>query len=171
MINELVICSHSPEDTGCIGKTLARFLAGGDIVLLYGELGAGKTTLIQGICEALQVRERVTSSSFVLLRLLNGTMPIYHFDLYRVSSVHELDDIGYEEFLFSNGISLIEWPERISAFVGDTWLSISLEYVDDNPDKRRITFLPAGERFGHIIEDMKVATATASSHQIIPPGV
>ncbi|MHC9544208.1 MAG: tRNA (adenosine(37)-N6)-threonylcarbamoyltransferase complex ATPase subunit type 1 TsaE [Vulcanimicrobiota bacterium] len=158
MCNGVVYCSSSAEDTRCIGATLARSFTGGDIILLYGELGAGKTTLIQGICKALGVRERVTSSSFVLLRLLNGIMPVYHFDLYRLSTVEELDSIGYEEFLFSNGVSLIEWPEKIIDFAGDEWLSISLKYADDDPDKRQITFLPRGERFVHIIEELRTAT-------------
>jgi len=169
MCSTLVYYSCSEEYTRFVGAALAGYLSGGDIILLQGELGAGKTTLIQGICKALEVRERVTSSSFVLLRLLNGRMPVYHFDLYRLSSVDELDSIGYEEFLFSNGISLIEWPEKIIAFAGDEWLSISLEYVDDSPDTRRITFLPQGERFVHIVEELETTTGGAAPGCNVPP--
>lgn len=159
--DELIYLSHSAEETGHLGRTLARFLSGGDIILFYGDLGAGKTTLIQGICEALAVREKVTSSSFVLLRLLNGTLPVYHFDLYRLAGAEEIEDLGFEEYLFSDGVSLIEWPERIKESAGRSWLSISLEYADGGPDERRIALRPSGERFGHVIEEIRAAVAPA----------
>jgi tRNA threonylcarbamoyladenosine biosynthesis protein TsaE len=133
----LSLLSRSPDETALLGEMLADALRGGDIVGLSGELGAGKTVLVKGVCKALEVRERVTSSTFVLLRLLSGRLPVYHFDLYRLNCAEELRDLGYEEFMFGDGVSLIEWPEKLD-MPPEHYLHITLEYVPEQENHRRI---------------------------------
>jgi tRNA threonylcarbamoyladenosine biosynthesis protein TsaE len=147
----LSLLSTSPEDTALLGKTLAAFLRGGEIIGLSGELGAGKTVLVKGACQALEVKERVTSSTFVLLRSLNGRLPVYHLDLYRLSCHEDLHDIGYEDFLYGEGISLIEWPEKLNILPDDHYLHIALEYVPDHANQRKITLSTAEPAFQNML--------------------
>ncbi|MDD3725772.1 MAG: tRNA (adenosine(37)-N6)-threonylcarbamoyltransferase complex ATPase subunit type 1 TsaE [Candidatus Ratteibacteria bacterium] len=105
------IISKSSEETIKIGRDIASYLKKGDIVAFTGELGSGKTTLIKGIVKALTDRE-ATSPSFVLINEYPGQLPVFHFDLYRLSCKIEVDTIGWEEYI-DKGIILIEWAERI----------------------------------------------------------
>lgn len=152
----LIYLSQSPDETILLGKSIASELKNGDIVALKGELGAGKTVLIKGICNYLQVKENVTSSSFVLLRLLSGKYSVYHFDLYRLNSPDEIYDLGYEEFLFSDGISLIEWAEKIEKYIGEEYLQITLEYIPHKEFYRKILFSPKGHRFQKLMKEIKI---------------
>ncbi len=116
MTQERTITS-SEQETRAAGRALAQRLQRGDVVALTGELGSGKTQLVKGICDAFGVEEHVISPSFVILNRYTGRdasgakLLIYHLDLYRVSSVEELYDIGVEEFVYGDGITLIEWAE------------------------------------------------------------
>ncbi|CAI2718470.1 tRNA (adenosine(37)-N6)-threonylcarbamoyltransferase complex ATPase subunit type 1 TsaE [Nitrospina watsonii] len=107
--------SHSPEDTQKLGERIGQLLQTGDIVLLSGDLGAGKTTLIQGIASGLKVQsnEYVRSPSFTLINEYKGRLPIYHIDLYRLDSIAEMEELGLEDYLFGQGVSLIEWGEKL----------------------------------------------------------
>ena len=109
----------SAEETIAFARTFAGNLRRGDVVALYGDLGSGKTQFVKGVCQAFKVRTPATSPSFVILNRYDGTdengneLLMYHFDLYRVKSVAEMYDLGYEEFLKSDGICLIEWAEML----------------------------------------------------------
>ena len=103
--------SKSPEDTLEIGNTFAETLTKGSVVCFTGELGAGKTTLIKGICTGLDVSQTVTSPTFTLINEYSGRLPVYHFDFYRIHSDLELLDLGLEEYFYGDGICLIEWPK------------------------------------------------------------
>ena len=155
------ITTNSAEETENFGKMIATLLRGGDIISFGGDLGVGKTCMIRGIAQGLGVKSNVTSSSFVLMRVLQGRLPVYHFDLYRLSSEDELYDIGYDEFLFSNGVSLIEWSDRLGSLIGDSYLQIDIEYdFDDSREdggvyRRIITLTPHGERFQKFLEELK----------------
>ena len=121
----ITFISKSPEETMLLGELLATALKGGDIISLTGELGAGKTVLIKGICKSLGVKENVSSSSFVLMRVLSGTLPVYHFDLYRLNDEEELRELGCDEYLFSDGISLIEWAEKLGGYLNGECLRLT----------------------------------------------
>lgn len=155
------IVTNSAEETENFGKKIANLLRGGDIISFGGDLGVGKTCMIRGIAQGLGVKSNVTSSSFVLMRILQGRLPVYHFDLYRLSSEDELFDIGYDEFLFSDGVSLVEWSDRLGNLIGNSFLHIDLEYdFDDSRDdggvcRRIITLTPHGDRFQKFIEELK----------------
>ncbi|MCF8720771.1 tRNA (adenosine(37)-N6)-threonylcarbamoyltransferase complex ATPase subunit type 1 TsaE [Nitrospina gracilis] len=107
--------SRSPEDTQNLGRRIGRLLQAGDILLLFGDLGAGKTTLIQGIAQGMEVPpdQYVRSPSFTLINEYRGRLPIYHIDLYRIESADEMADLGLEDYLFGEGVTLIEWGEKL----------------------------------------------------------
>lgn len=152
------IITRSPEETECFGRRLASMLSPGDIVSFKGDLGAGKTCMIRGIAGGLGVKSNITSSSFVLMRALEGDRMVYHFDLYRLSDREELLDIGYDEFMFSDGISLVEWPEKMGDWIGDSYLEINIWYDFDNMDvcDRIIRLIPHGNRFLDLVEKLVV---------------
>ena len=109
------ISTDSHEKTLILGNQLGKCLKPGDIVLLFGDLGAGKTTLTQGICQGLGLNqgEYIRSPTFTLVNLYQGRIPINHIDLYRLDSFAEIEALGLEEYLFSNSVSLIEWSEKL----------------------------------------------------------
>ena len=107
--------THSAEDALILGEKIGRHLEAGDIVFLFGDLGAGKTTLTQGIARGLGVAkdEYVRSPTFTLVNEYKGKVPVYHIDLYRITSSHDLEDLGLEEVFSSEGISIVEWAEKL----------------------------------------------------------
>ncbi|MBN1870135.1 MAG: tRNA (adenosine(37)-N6)-threonylcarbamoyltransferase complex ATPase subunit type 1 TsaE [Candidatus Omnitrophica bacterium] len=123
------IASLSPEETKAFGKYLAKFLDKGDIVCLFGELGSGKTTLIKGIALGLDIDElKVNSPSFVLMNIYQGRLPLYHFDFYRLEDSKGIGSIGYDEFLYGDGVSVIEWADRLGLFLPDGYLKIEVKH-------------------------------------------
>jgi tRNA threonylcarbamoyladenosine biosynthesis protein TsaE len=109
--------TRSASDTLTLGEKIGRHLEAGDIVFLFGDLGAGKTTLTQGIARGLGVakEEYVRSPTFTLVNEYKGKVPVFHIDLYRIASHHELDDLGLEEIFSSKGIAIVEWAEKLFA--------------------------------------------------------
>ena len=132
--------SNSIKDTFEIAKDILSFLKGGDIVLLRGDLGAGKTAFVKGIAWALGADENiVTSPTFTLVNEYKTQKnTIYHFDLYRIESVDELYNIGIEEYFYSDAICFVEWPERAEELFLDNVKEICIEKLDEN--SRQITF-------------------------------
>ncbi len=115
------------EGTRELGKRLASILVPGDSVFLSGELGAGKTTLTQGLCEALQVSESVTSPTFSLIHeYMSGKCPIAHFDLYRLNGPEEVLSLGYEDYLCQRYIVIVEWPDRLRGYLPENRIEIEL---------------------------------------------
>lgn len=102
----------SPEETRNVGEEIAKGLSPGDLLGLFGDVGSGKTVLAQGICRGLGVEEQVTSPSFVMVQEYEGRLKVYHMDLYRIEDFRELEEIGYEDYFYGDGICLVEWPER-----------------------------------------------------------
>lgn len=107
--------THSSDDTLALGEKIGQHLEAGDIVFLFGDLGAGKTTLTQGIARGLAVakEEYVRSPTFTLVNEYQGKIPVFHIDLYRIASSHELEDLGLEEVFSSEGIAIVEWAEKL----------------------------------------------------------
>ena len=106
--------THTEEETIELGREIAAKLVSGDVVAVYGDLGSGKTRLIQGVCRGFGVTEHVASPTFTILRqYAAGGLIINHFDFYRVQSLPEARDIGFEEYVFGDGVCLIEWAERV----------------------------------------------------------
>ncbi len=109
--------SHGAVETAHYGRSLAGDLQPGAVLTFTGDLGSGKTTLIQGICQGLGVTEVVSSPTFTLINEYRGRLPVYHFDFYRMGSPGDLHDLGVTEYLYGEGVCLIEWPELIAAWL------------------------------------------------------
>ena len=107
-------CSTSPEETERIAYEFAAKLKAGDVVCMYGDLGAGKTAFVRGMARALGIDEHITSPTFTIVNEYCGKMPLYHFDVYRVADPDEMYEIGYEEYIDGDGITVIEWPQLIA---------------------------------------------------------
>ncbi len=132
--------SNSVDETIAIGKQFAEELEQGDIVCLYGDLGTGKTHFVKGIASFFRVSEvEVNSPTFTLINEYPGTVPIYHFDCYRLKNEQEALEIGAEEYLFGEGVSLIEWPERINSLLPNDVIKVELNHAGDS--KRIIRIL------------------------------
>lgn len=142
--------SSSVEETQSIAASLASFLHAGDLVLLSGDLGAGKTHFVQGIAQALGITEAVTSPTFPIVMMYEDvTLPLYHFDLYRLESEEELEDIGFFEIIEGEGVSFIEWGDKFPDALPSDYLSLHLQ-VD--PDGTRNLHLQAsGERSSQLL--------------------
>src|SRR5512137_719379 len=111
-MKSLKLISHSPEETRQIGTRLGELAQAGDIFLLSGNLGAGKTCLTQGIAWGLGSQEYALSPTFVLMRELKGRLPLYHIDLYRLDRIEEITDLGLDDYLYGQGLRVIEWAEK-----------------------------------------------------------
>ncbi len=127
--------SSSEAETMAIAKTLAEKVIAGDIICLYGELGAGKTHFVKGFAEAFGIsREQVSSPTFNLIQEYVGTdgLILYHFDCYRLESISEALEIGAEEYFYGDGVSIIEWPEKISELLPDDVIQVFISVTDEN---------------------------------------
>ena len=132
------VVTHSAHETFELGKEFASGLKRGDIVALYGELGSGKTQFAKGICCGLGVRNHVVSPSFTILNeYTEGTYPVYHFDFYRLRSLSELAEFGFEEYLFGDGICLLEWANVVASALPPDRYDVSLE-LGENQSQRII---------------------------------
>jgi tRNA threonylcarbamoyladenosine biosynthesis protein TsaE len=127
-----ILTSTSPEDTQAAGERLAQILAPGDVVALTGELGAGKTCFVQGLARGLDATTWPTSPTFVLINEYRARLPIHHVDAYRVSGPAEMIDIGLLDLLDGDGITVIEWPERIRPLLPARTIEVAIEGLGDN---------------------------------------
>lgn len=136
--NARTIISCSPEETRALAVTLAAELQSGTVLALHGELGSGKTCFVQGLARALGVRQPVTSPTFTIVNEYRGRCPLVHMDLYRISDPQELLSIDFENYLDTEGITVIEWAERAGNWLPDNTMHIYFETGTDL-NKRTIT--------------------------------
>ncbi|MDI6781310.1 MAG: tRNA (adenosine(37)-N6)-threonylcarbamoyltransferase complex ATPase subunit type 1 TsaE [bacterium] len=140
----LTITTQGPEQTRAIGKRLGRMLHEGSIIALIGGLGAGKTVITQGIANGLEIDEDITSPTFLIVKeYANGRLPLYHFDLYRFDTPSQLDFFSIDEYLFGNGVCVIEWAERIEHMLPSEHMRIDIQWVKEN--QRQINLISKGE--------------------------
>jgi tRNA threonylcarbamoyladenosine biosynthesis protein TsaE len=137
-----VLVTRSPEETRDLGRSLGGSLLAGGFVALTGDLGSGKTVLVQGIAEGLGCSGEVSSPSFVIVNEYRGRVPIYHVDLYRVTDPRSLHELGYREFFYGDGVALVEWADRVPDLLPADRLDASLEFV--GAEERRITLAARG---------------------------
>ncbi|MDP2326835.1 MAG: tRNA (adenosine(37)-N6)-threonylcarbamoyltransferase complex ATPase subunit type 1 TsaE [Dehalococcoidia bacterium] len=151
--NRAVITTKSVAHTRALGRRLARLLRAGDVVLLQGTLGAGKTALAQGVGQGLKVESAVTSPTFVLMTRHEGPLRLYHADLYRLTDVQEVEDLALDQQA-ADGVLLVEWPERGLDALPAEHLLIVLELAEGNPSERRITVVASGDRYRRILDGL-----------------
>ena len=148
--------SHSPQETRSFGAKLAQKLSGGDVLLLLGDLGAGKSELTRGIAQGLGVTATVTSPSFTILNVYeDGRVPLYHFDWYRLESAEELYEMGMDAYLGGDGVAVVEWPSQCPEAIPETYLEVAL--VPMGESERRITLTPRGDFRDLMMEDTNEA--------------
>ena len=140
------ITTHSADETQALGQRLAKRLLPGDVIAYFGDLGAGKTALTRGIAQGLGVTDLVTSPTYTIVNeYLTGRIPLFHFDMYRLSSSDELFDIGWEDYLSRGGVCAVEWSENVVDALQDA-IRVTIEKDADEPDTRHIT-ITGGPRF------------------------
>ncbi len=137
---EYTCISRGAGDTFDLGLRLGRRAAAGEVYALYGDLGAGKTAFAQGFAKGLGIDEAVTSPTFVICCAYEGgRLPLYHFDAYRIADVSEMEEIGYEEFFYGDGVSLVEWADLVEELLPRDCIRVWIERVsNDDFDVRRI---------------------------------
>ncbi len=140
----LSVITHSPDETWELARKLAPLLSSGDVINLSGDLGAGKTVFSKGLAVGLGIEEPVTSPTFTLIKEYMGRLPLYHFDVYRLASPEEMEELGFDEYFYGSGVSVVEWGDKIEELLPDVRLDIRLlRLVDD--EFRRIEVTPQGD--------------------------
>jgi tRNA threonylcarbamoyladenosine biosynthesis protein TsaE len=152
-MKSLELITHSPEQTQELGKRLGKIALAGDVVLLVGKLGAGKTCLTQGIAWGLGIKEYAASPSFVLVRELYGRLPLYHIDFYRLENPEEIAELGLDEYFYGKGVSVVEWAEKALELLPPENLLTEMEYVAEN--ERRLHLKASGQRYREMLAQLK----------------
>ncbi|SDB42610.1 tRNA threonylcarbamoyladenosine biosynthesis protein TsaE [Pseudobutyrivibrio sp. YE44] len=136
-----IIETNSPEETDAIGRKLASQAEPGQVFTLIGDLGVGKTVFTQGFASGLNIDEPICSPTFTIVQVYDsGRLPFYHFDVYRIGDVEEMDEIGYEDYVYGDGVSLIEWANLIEEILPDHYTRITIEKdLEKGFDYRKIT--------------------------------
>jgi tRNA threonylcarbamoyladenosine biosynthesis protein TsaE len=151
---QLELITHSPEETQGIGQRLGELAGPGDVFLLMGNLGAGKTCLTQGIARGLAIQDYASSPSFVIMRELYGRLPLYHIDLYRLERLEEISDLGLDEYLYGRGVSVVEWADRGLVLLPEEHLLIKMGFMGDI--KRRLRLTASGRRYEQLLARLKL---------------
>lgn len=137
----MIIETYNKDETYNLGKKLGEEAITGDIYCLSGDLGTGKTVFTQGFARGLGIQEPVNSPTFTIVsEYEEGRLPLYHFDVYRIEDIEEMEEIGYEDYFYGNGVCLVEWAEMIKELIPDNPVRIMIEKNPDNGfDYRKIT--------------------------------
>ena len=158
---EIALVSRTPDQTRDLAATVAGALRPGDVVALTGELGAGKTCFVQGAAKALGVTERVTSPSFVLRREYDGPVPVLHMDIYRLETLQEIVDIGYEEVFDHSRVTFIEWGDAMSPLLPSDHLELEFRLPPADAgglpgeEDRAIVLRPRGEQWRRRLSELR----------------
>jgi len=137
----MIIETHGPEETFALGVKIGENARPGQVYTLNGDLGVGKTVFTQGVAKGLGIEEPVNSPTFTIVQIYDeGRMPFYHFDVYRIGDVSEMDEIGYEDCFFGEGICLVEWAELVEEIIPEDAISVTIEKnLEQGTDYRKIT--------------------------------
>ncbi len=152
-MERLELTSRNPTETHRLGIRIGKLALSGDIFLLVGRLGTGKTCLAQGIARGLGIKEYTPSPSFVLIREFYGRLPMYHIDLYRLDHIEEIADLGLDDYLYGEGVCVIEWAEKGLSLMPPEYLMIKIDYLGDT--ERRFQFKPCGQHYLKIVNELK----------------
>ena len=147
----MLLRSNNPETTQLIGEAIGKLLEPGDVVSLEGPLGAGKTCMAQGVAKGLGVDDYITSPSFVFVHEHFGRLPLYHVDAYRINTADEVLEIGCEEYFYGDGVTIVEWGDKIEQVLPKEHLKIRIKQIDD---ERQIELLGSGEKFKKLVEEL-----------------
>lgn len=143
----MIIETNTAKETFEFGKSLGEDATPGAVYTLIGDLGVGKTVLTQGLARGLEIQEPISSPTFTIVQVYEeGRLPLYHFDVYRIGDVEEMEEIGYEDYFYGEGVSLIEWANLIEEILPEKYTEIKIEKnLEKGFDYRKITVTPIGE--------------------------
>ncbi|MCL6634423.1 MAG: tRNA (adenosine(37)-N6)-threonylcarbamoyltransferase complex ATPase subunit type 1 TsaE [Peptococcaceae bacterium] len=144
----------TPEETAGVGEKLAAFLRAGDVICLIGQLGAGKTRFAQGLARGLGVDGPVNSPTFTLINEYRGRLPLYHMDVYRLGDPSEMEDLGYEEYFYGDGVTVVEWADLVAGLLPAERLDVYLNSCPEGEEMREIAMAPRGERYRRLVEEL-----------------
>ena len=148
----LELLTDSPEKTQSVGRRIGELARPGDVLLLVGDLGSGKTCLTQGIAWGLGMREHALSPTFVIMREMHGRLPLYHVDLYRLDRLEETQDLGLDDYFYGRGVSVVEWAEKAMSLMPAEHLLVEIQYLSDTG--RRLVFKPKGKRYEEMVGEL-----------------
>ena len=137
----MIIETNSPEETFALGEKIGTDAQPGQLYTLIGDLGVGKTVLTQGIAKGLGIEEPICSPTFTIVQVYEeGRIPFYHFDVYRIGDIEEMDEIGYEDYFYGQGLTMVEWANLIEEILPDSYQQITIEKDPEKGfDYRKIT--------------------------------
>ena len=143
----MIIETNTPQETFDFGKSLGEKAMPGTVYTLIGDLGVGKTVFTQGLAKGLNIQEPISSPTFTIVQVYEeGRLPLYHFDVYRIGDVEEMEEIGYEDYFYGEGVSLIEWANLIEEILPQQYTEIRIEKdLENGFDYRKITVTSIGE--------------------------
>ena len=145
--------SHSEAQTRRFGARLGELLRGDEIIALEGILGTGKTRWVQGMAYGLQVEDHITSPTFTIVNEYHGRVTLYHIDLYRLDRIEEIMELGLDDYLYGNGVCVVEWAEKGSSLLPAEHLLIQIGYLSDT--ERSFQLKPSGKRYLEILAQLK----------------
>ena len=154
----LNLVTESPEETQRLGARLGKLAQVGDVLLLVGGLGAGKTCLTQGIAWGLDIEGYATSPSFVVVNQYQGRLPLYHIDLYRLDRLEEVIELGLDDYLYGRGVCVVEWAEKALDMFPKEHLLVEMSYLSDT--SRNLVLKPVGERYVELLSQLNTAPRT-----------
>lgn len=145
-MNSMVIETRSPEETFRLGRKLGEAAVPGQVFTLIGDLGTGKTVFTQGFAKGLGIEEPVNSPTFTIVQVYDeGRLPLYHFDVYRIGDIEEMEEVGFEDYIMGDGVSLIEWAELIREILPEKRTAVRIEKdLEQGVDYRKITIEELG---------------------------
>lgn len=151
----LNLVTESPEETQRLGNRLGKLAQVGDVFLLVGGLGAGKTCLTQGIAWGLDIEGYATSPSFVVVNQYQGRLPLYHIDLYRLDRLEEVIELGLDDYLYGRGVCVVEWAKKALDMLPKEHLLVEMSYLSDT--SRNLVLKPVGERYVELLSQLNTA--------------
>lgn len=160
--SEWVVTTRSPDETDALARRVATVLEAGDVVVLAGDLGAGKTAFARGLGHGLGVPDAIVSPTFTLARVYAGRLRMVHVDVYRLDTVHELLDLGLDDLAEGDAVTVVEWGDVVSGELAPDRLEVRLELVTDAPDARTVTLVARGATWAARAERLAAACAEAA---------
>ena len=149
-VKTVKVISKTALETKKLAERLAGFLFAGSLITLTGQLGAGKTTFTQGLGKGLNIEKNITSPTFTLLKIYQGDLPLYHIDAYRLEGLSQ--DLGFEDYIESDGVCVIEWSQFISDLLPEDRINIEINILED--DKRELLITASGEKYERILDKL-----------------
>lgn len=150
---DLEFVSTSPEATRELGRRLGELAQAGDVFLMTGDLGSGKTCLTQGLAWGLGIKETALSPTFVIMREMRGRLRLYHVDLYRLDRLEETQDLGLDDYFYGEGVSVVEWAEKAMGLMPSESMLVEIEYLSDT--ERKLRLKPKGRRYEQILKQLE----------------